>query len=128
MSALGGSVQEVAIAGRIFPVTADADVSLRSGGKSVELQPNGDGSVRKILTNMPWQLEGLEIEIDDDRGDLEFLQDIADKAKADDDVSLTLSSGVTWGGRGTVVGEVTRSTQKSSASVTLGGPGKLEQQ
>jgi len=127
MSAIGGSIQDISIRGRLFPVGADVDANRKLGGFETELQANGDGSVRQIKTRMPWQIDGLSIEIDDDRADLEFLQEIAD-SKTYEDITITLASGVTYSGRGTVIGEVQGSSQSASASVTLGGPGKLEQQ
>lgn len=126
-TAIGGSVQEVSLRGRTFPVAADADVARQLGGMQVEVQANGDGGARKILTRVPWSISGLSLQINDDRGDQEFLMDIA----KDPDfvpVTITFASGVTFQGKGTVSEEVEFSSESATAEVTLTGPGKLEQQ
>ena len=127
MAAVGGSLIDISIAGRLFPVAADVDASINTGGMETELEPNGDGSARQIMKRVAWGVEGIDVEIDDDRADLEFLQDISD-APDFVPISLTGVSGITWSGSGKVIGEIKKSTQKSSASIKLGGPGKLEQQ
>ena len=127
MPAVGGSIESISIRGRLFPVAADAEVQRKLGGFENELQPNGDGSARLIKTRVPWMLDGLTVEIDEDRGDHEFLQEIAD----DSDyvpVTITFASGSTWQGRGTISGELQVSSQNATASFSLGGPGALTQQ
>lgn len=126
-TAIGGSVQEVSIKGRTFPVAADADVSRQLGGFSAEVQPNGDGSARKILTRVPWIVGGLTIQINDDRDDQKFLQDIANSNDFVP-ITVTFASGVTYQGKGTVSEEVEFSSEASTADVTLSGPGELTQQ
>lgn len=127
MPAVGGSIERVSIRGRIFPVAADADANRKLGGFENEVQPNGDGTARLIKTRMAWLLDGLTVEIDDVRGDQEFLQEIAD---GNDFVPMTatLASGETYQGTGTVTGEIQMSTQNATAQIALGGPGKLTKQ
>lgn len=128
MSALGGSIEGVTIGGRLFPVAADTDANVKLGGKEVELAPNGDGhSAREIHTAVTWQISGLNLEIDDDRGDHEFLQDIAD-TPGYKPITMTMSGSRTLEGRGKVTGEIQRSTQNATATVSLSGPGKLRLQ
>lgn len=127
MSAIGGSIESISIRGRLFPVAADADVNRKLGGFENELQPNGDGSARLIKTRVPWLLDGLTVEIDEDRADQDFLQEIAD----DPDfvpVTITFASGATYQGRGTISGELQVSSQNATASFSLSGPRKLTQQ
>lgn len=127
MTALGGSIESVAIRGRLFPVASDAEANIKTGGFEAEVQANGDGTARKILTRMPWSISGLQIEVDDNRADHEFLQEMS----AEKDwvpIELTLASGVTWQARGTVSGEHDRSTKSTTATVTLSGPGEVAQQ
>ena len=94
MAAIGGSIQEVSIGGRIFPVAADADATRKLGGFSNEIQPNGDGSARKVMTRQAWEIGGLTLSLDADRGDHEYLQSVAD-AKSYVDITVTEASGVT---------------------------------
>lgn len=128
MSAGGGSMESVSIDGRIFPVTADADGARKLGGFSKEVQINGDGSARPVMTRVGWELGGLTLGIDPDRGDQEYLQAIADK-RAMVPISATEAGGSpTWQGTGTVTGDIVGSTMNGTCPVTLGGGGKLTQQ
>ena len=127
MSAIGGSVESVGIAGRTFPVAADADGSRDLGGYSNENQPNGDGSARTIKTRKVWMMSGLTLEIDDDRQDQEYIQDIANGSAA---VSLTFTmvSGVVYQGTGLPVGDLKASSQSATMPVDFSGSGVLKQQ
>lgn len=128
MAATGGSIESVSIRGRQLAVAADADVNMQLGGDNNETQMNGDGRTRrKIKTPVAWMLEGVAFSIDDDRGDLEFLQEIADETK-DEVIVITQANGVSYQGVGTIDGEIKKSTQNTTAPVTLSGPGKLTQQ
>lgn len=127
MPAVGGSIESISIRGRLFPVAGDADVNRKLGGTENELQPNGDGTARLIKTRVPWMLDGLTVEIDEDRADHEFLQEIADEHDYVP-VTITFASGSTWQGRGTISGELQVSSQSATASFSLSGPGSLSQQ
>lgn len=127
MAAVGGSILQISIRGRIFPVSADSDVNVKLGGFESEVVANGDGSARKIKTRVPWGFDGLVVEVDHDRGDQEFLQE-----RADDDgfvpCTITYINGVTIEGRGTVTDELQYSSQNATASLGLMGPGEATQQ
>lgn len=127
MSATGGSIESVSIGGRIFAVAADADGSRKLGGFSKELAANGNGTARTIMTRVNWEIGGLTLSIDNDQGDHEYLQGIAD-SKANVAISATEASGITWQGTGTITGDLAGSTMNATCPVTLGGPGKLTQQ
>lgn len=124
---VGGSILSVSIRGRLFSVAADADVNLDLGGFSNEAASNGDGGVRIIKTRKPWMLENISIVIDHDRGDLQFLQDIAD-GNTLHPITIDLVSGHTYQGKGTVTGDVKLSTQSTTVPITLAGKEKLTQQ
>lgn len=128
MAAIGGSIESIDIDGRIFPVAADADVNVKLGGKEKELQMNGDGTPRFVLTAVGWMLDGVTVSIDHDRGDQEFLQERADETSGNSAIGITLVHGVTFSGKGTIVGELQLSTQNATCGVSLAGGGKLEQQ
>lgn len=125
--AVGGSIESVSIRGRLFPVASDADVNMKLGGDENEVQANGDGTARIIKTATPWSLSGLNVEIDHDRADIEFLQEVSD---GNDyvDVTITYASGATYQGVGILTGEVQASSQSATAPVALMGQGKLTQQ
>lgn len=127
MTAVGGSIESVSIRGRLFSVAADAEANRKLGGFENEVQANGDGTARLVKTRMAWIVDGLTVVVDDVRADHEFLQEIAD---GNDfvPITLTLASGATWQGTGTVSGEIQFSTQNATAQIALSGPGKLTQQ
>lgn len=127
MTAVGGSIESISLAGRIFSVAADADSNRKLGGWENELQANGDGTNRIVKTRTGWLLDGLTVSIDDTRGDAEYLQDLQD-AKTFFAVSITYASGVTYQGTGQIVGETQTSSQNTTASLSLGGQGRLTQQ
>lgn len=121
---VGGSILEVSIGGRVFAVAADSDSNRDIGGFMAEVEPNGNGTARKILTRKPWALDGLNLEVDDDRGDIEYLQAIAD---GPDYVPVIVSyvSGISYTGQGSVTNELQASSQSATVPVSLKGPGTL---
>lgn len=127
MPAIGGSIQSITIDNRIFPVASDAEANKKLGGFENEVQANGDGTARKIMTRVPWMIDGLQVEINDDKADLEFLQGIADRLEY---VAMTmeLASGTVYQGTGTITGEVQSSSQNATATIKLEGPGQLTAQ
>lgn len=127
MAAVGGSIESVSIRGRLFPVASDAEAQMKLGGFENEVQANGDGTARMIKTRVPWGLSGLQLEINDARSDLEFLKEIAD-GQDFVTVTITMASGITYQGSGTITDEVQRSTQNATASVAFMGQGSLTQQ
>lgn len=128
----GGSIQEVSLNGRNFAVAADADATRKIGGFEATLEPNGNGTARKILTRVAWMIGGLTLDCDQDRGDHEFLQDLADGKDADDagyyPLTVTYASGTTWQGRGTITEALEYNSMNTTVAVGLGGPGKLTRQ
>lgn len=127
MAAVGGSIESVSLSGREFPVAADAEVQRKLGGWENEVQANGDGSARMIKTRVPLALDGLTLEVDDSRGDHEFLQDLADSPNYFA-LSITYASGETYQGTAQITGEMQTSSQAQTAAVSLMGPGKLTKQ
>lgn len=127
MPAVGGSIESVNLSGREFAVAADAEAQRKLGGFENEVQANGDGTARLIKTRVPLSLDGLTIEIDDDRGDQEFLQDLADQNDYWP-LGITYASGITYQGTAQIVGENPASSQSATAAISLMGPGKLTRQ
>lgn len=127
MAAVGGSIQEVYLNGRAFSVAADADSNRKIGGLENEVKANGDGSARYIKTRVPWSADGLTLSVDDNRGDHEYLQSLADQPDPFP-ITATYASGVTYQGTGTIVGEMTFSSQNATVSLGLAGEGKFTKQ
>jgi len=127
MPATGGPIESVTLDGRNFAVAEDAESQRKLGGFENEVQSNGDGTARLIKTRVPLSIDGLTVEIDDDRADQEFLQEIAD---GNDFVvvAVTYASGKTWQGKAIISDELAYSAQASTAEVTLMGPQEFTQQ
>lgn len=125
--AIGGPIESVGLKGRQFAVAADADSQRDIGGMSNEIQMNGDSSARMIKTRKPWIISGLSLQVDDERGDHEFLQALADLTDFFP-IEVTYPSGKVYQGRGTITGDLQASSQSATGDVTLSGPGKLTQQ
>lgn len=130
--ARGGSIQEVSIGGRTFAVAADADTTRKLGGKEVELEMNGNATARVIETTVGWSITGIMVSVDETNADQDFLQDCADGTDAGDDgfypCVITYAGGTSRMGRGRPIGAVEAGSMKATCSLSLGGPGKLEQQ
>ncbi len=127
MAALGGSIESINFNGREFPIAADAEVQLKTGGFENEVQANGNGTARLIKTRVPFSVDGAPVEIDHDRNDLEYLQELSNAIDFFP-VAVTLASSTTYQGSAQIVGEMQASTQNATASVSLMGPGILTQQ
>ena len=127
MSATGGSIESVSLRGREFPVAADAEAQRKLGGWENEVQSNGDGSARIIKTRVPLSIDGLMLNTDDDRGDQEYLQGLADETDFFA-INITYASGNTYQGTAQLVGEISAGSQNATTSVSLAGPGKLTKQ
>lgn len=124
---VGGSIVEVTFDGRIFSVAADADSNRDLGGFTNEYQSNGDGSARIIKTRKPWMVDGLTLDIDDDRGDQEFLQERASEPQ-NYPISVTYVSGITYTGQGNLVEDVIASSANATLAAKFSGPGILKKQ
>jgi hypothetical protein len=127
MAAVGGSIATVAIDGRNFPVTADADVALKLGGKKVTPTPNGNGTARYLGEVECWSLSGVDVSIDQDQDDIGFLQKNADAMTAVN-CTITLIDGTVYQGKGIVSDAHDYSTAKATAGLTLMGEGQLSAQ
>ncbi len=127
MPAIGGSIESVALAGRLFPVAADAEAQRKLGGFENEVAANGDGSARIIKTRVPLSISDLTLEVDDDRGDHEYLQELSNRSDFFPIVT-TYASGVSYQGTAIITGELTVSSQQQTAAVSLSGPGVLTKQ
>jgi len=127
MAEIGGPIDSCSIRGRIFSVAADAEGERDLGGFKNEVQPNGNGTARMVKERKPWKMGGLKLSLDDDRADQEFLQEIADSQEFVP-ITVTLVSGVTYQGNGTITDDLTFNTKDSTAEVSFMGPQALTQQ
>lgn len=124
---IGGSIESVTLEGQEFAVAADAESQRKIGGWENEVAANGNGSARLIKTRVPLLLDGLTLETDDDRGDQEFLQQLADR-KGFFPITITYASGKIYAATAQITGEMQASSQNALTAVTLSGPGILTKQ
>ncbi len=127
MPSIGGSIESVTLAGRNFPVPADVEAQRKLGGFENEVQANGDGTARLIKTRVPLMLTGLTIQIDDSRGDHEFLQALANRNDYFP-IAITYASGLTYQGTAQITDELQTGSQNATGTLSLSGPGGLTKQ
>ncbi len=127
MAAVGGSIESISMGGRLFAVPADVEAQRKLGGFENEVQANGDGGARLIKTRVPLSIDGLTVEIDDDRGDHEFLQDLTNQNDFFP-IVITYASGADYQASAQIVGEIQVSSQNATGAVSLMGPGLLTKQ
>lgn len=128
MSAVGGSIEAISLRGREFAVDAEATVNRKLGGSKNEVKMNGNRrTARLIKVATGWMLTGVEVEIDDNRNDQEYLQDLADELDFFP-MSVTFVSGHVWQGTGQLVEDIEMDSQNAVASLSLSGPGRMTQQ
>jgi len=91
------------------------------------VQANGNGTARLIKTRVPLSIDGLTVEVDDDRADQEFIQELSNR---NDFFAIVISyaSGISYQGTAQIVGETQASSQNATAAVSLMGPGVLTKQ
>ncbi len=127
MAAVGGSIESVILDGRNFAVAADAEAQRKLGGFENEVQSNGDGGARLIKTRVPLAIAGLTLEVDDDRADHEFLQELSNRNDFFP-IVITYASGADYQATAQITGELQASSQSATAAVDLMGPGILTKQ
>lgn len=117
----GGSIESISFAGRDFNVAADSDPNFKLGGKEGEIQPNGNRTVRLILTRTGHSIPSIAIDINHSNGDLQFLQERANSSIFEA-IAITMADGAVYQGESHIVGELTAAPQSATANVSFGGP------
>ncbi len=122
--AIGGAPKLVNIDGRAFRCTGGSDFKRTQGGFKKEHSPNGDGlTVTTKLVPVEWKFEGIELIIDGENGDKEFLDQVRDSPR-DVPINVLMPDDTLSIATGTIVGDFSDSSQSSSAAVTFSGGGK----
>jgi len=121
------SIESITLGGREFAVAADAESQRKLGGWENEVQANGNGTARLIKTRVPLSIDGLTLDMDDSRGDHEYLQDFSN-GNDFKPIAITYASGITYQATAQIVGETQSSSQNATCAVSLMGPGVLTKQ
>ena len=120
MAAVGGPLESITLNGRTFPVAQDSGVTLDLGGDTNSIEMNGDGTGRLIKERRPFLNESINVEIDHDRDDLQYLTDIQQDTEFIP-VSETLVEGTVYSGAGTITDPIVLATDKATAEIKLSG-------
>ena len=127
MTAVGGSIDSVGMAGRNFSVPADNEAQIKIGGFENEAAANGNGTARLIKTRVTGAVGGLTVELDHSNDDLTFLQDLAN-LKDFFILTVTLADETVYQGLAQIVDELQGSSQSATVAVSLAVAGILTQQ
>ncbi len=128
MAIVGGPIESASIKGRTFGVPQDADVKIMLGGDSNKFEMNGDGKTGRIVKEKKaHKVSGLQLSIDDDRDDHQFLQDIIDGYELVD-WSVTKPNGDVYSGQGIITEDAEASVKNATMEVTIEGPGRAQKQ
>lgn len=121
----GGDVAQLKIGGRELDVMSESSFELTLSGKENSFKPTGNGKMRGTQKRVLAAVDGLEVAIDSENEDHEYLQGIRDDGEPVA-FSLTLNDGTTYSGSMGIEGELKYKTDTGSASFAMRGP-KLEQ-
>jgi len=127
MGGIGGSIESITLAGRIFSVTADTKTIIQLGGFQNTVESNSDGTVRIIKIRVPMSLSGIVVQIDSLRGDNEYLQGLSNSTDFFP-ISLILPSGEIRQGVAQLIGELSENVDTATMTINLMGPGTLTSQ
>jgi hypothetical protein len=126
MSVLAAPLLSMSFNGREYQCLGDGAGGMKAGGYENEHAPNGNPATgRIIMTPTSWRLSDQGIVIDNTTDDFEFLDSLKDSG-ADIDIVWTFIGDVSYGGTGTIEGELVFDAMTASASVTCAGAGKAE--
>lgn len=118
--ALGGSIRRLSVKGRNFSVVGDADANMVLGGFTNTITANGDGTTQISQKRVPGALTDVEISLDNVRGDLEFLQDLANNGEVFP-LYVEYSDGTAYSARVQIEGDLSRSSMDAKATVGFKG-------
>jgi len=125
MGVRAGDIRQLTWFGKEFDVKGeDANCGLDLGGFTGEMAINGNGTTHDTQRRKKASLSDVPVSIDDDRGDLEFLQGKVN-TNSYGPLNVTLASGVTYSGSMKLVGDLKKMTGDGTASLTWEGA-KLE--
>lgn len=121
----GGEIRDFSWGGRHFTVTPECVIDIIPGGTDVEWKSSGNGDVNGKGKAATGGVDGLELIIKNEKGDLEYLTD----AKNNGDVkpmTIDLIDGSTWQGATGIEGELKYKSDPGSAALAFRGA-KMEQ-
>jgi hypothetical protein len=127
MAAIGGSIEEITLDDRPFTLAADSEAARILGGYENEVLPNGNRTSRLIKKIKQGGFDGMRLSCDNDRGDQEYVQDLAN-AKRFFRMHLTGTDGTVYQGRCQITGDIQYDYQTATLTVNLMFDGVITQQ
>jgi hypothetical protein len=121
----GGPIESITIAGRRFPVDGEDAAKITLGGFSNEIKPNGDGTARVIKSRVLASISDLNVQIDPNKDDLEYIQEKRNEHTLFD-TSVTLVDGTVYAGATQITDEVEYDSKEGTAGISL--TGRLQKQ
>lgn len=121
----GGDVRGFSLGGRSFQVITEAAFELTPSGKQNEFKATGAGQMVGTQKRVLGAIDGIEVSIDNESGDLEYLSGVRDDGEPVA-ANLDLADGSAWAGSLGIEGDLKYKTDTGTATLSLRGP-KLEQ-
>jgi len=118
--ATGGPLESITINNRRFSIDAEVDATITLPGFTNVIKPNGDGSMRMIKSRKLGKNDKIPINIDNERGDMEFIQDVMDSFEFVPALAVEVD-GTVWEGSIQISGEPGKSTKESTMEITIEG-------
>ena len=120
MAKANGALESVVLNGRRFTYDAESEASVDLSEWDNEVKPNSDGTFRTVKTRHVQKIESLTLEIDVDRGDVDFINEV--KAKlAPVPLSATRVDGKMYEGEVMITDSTSLNDNESTMEVTLTG-------
>jgi len=119
MTVKGGSIQSISFGGREYKVTTDSKPTVALGGASVEQKMNGMGTHRELYTKIPWMVNGIEVELDLENGDWEYLVNF--QLNGGGEILLTYAGDISYIGQGNIKDTLEANPAEAAITVNCGG-------
>lgn len=121
----GGDITQFKLKGRELDIIAEASIELILSGFDNTFVPTGNGKIHGTRKRVLAGIDGIDISIDNAKGDLEYIADIKN-AGEQVAVNISIADGTAWTGSLGIEGELKYSASDGKASFTMRGI-KLEQ-
>ena len=115
-----GCIESIVINGRRFTTDGEDTCEITYNGFHNEVKPNGDGTNRIVKSRHAGAIEGLNITLNSENDDMEFLKECQDSMDFFD-VSATLVDGTVIGGSMQLTDAVKADMKEGTAGITLNG-------
>ena len=117
----GGDIKQFMLGGREFDIAPEANVTYRLSGYSNESSPTGNGGMHTTQSRKLGGIDAIPLSVQTDRGDVEFLQQIADAGEPVP-CTITLINGDAYSGKLTIQEALDPNTGDGQVEVTIAGP------